>query len=313
MAGSVRLEAHVRTKTLDVGGGERREQTQLVEAGEGTLQPTIVADGARLEIVDVRMALELGERETVDVEALDVAGIDGEERKSLLGEVVNLEQLTGMGIATQTLAVSDNAAGVVGTDARHTAQERGIGKVEGDALGVAQFDRIAQAVGRGFGPLVMDGIDLRCRQIVCRDAYIRLELAILLGGETVEAREVGRTAVDSTLGTVVIDVAHLIGLQTKAEQLGAVGGIGVEGGVDHLARGCGIGISTPRVCAHGATLAADAVGSGDGSVVGTVPQDLLVYHLESTDCQQEEDNHAVAFAEVIGAGQLHRYIYYNKV
>ena len=108
MAGSVRLEAHVRTKTLDVGGGERREQTQLVEAGEGTLQPTIVADGARL--VDVRMALELGERETVDVEALDVAGIDGEERKSLLGEVVNLEQLTGMGIATQTLAVSDNAA-----------------------------------------------------------------------------------------------------------------------------------------------------------------------------------------------------------
>lgn len=69
MAGSVRLEAHVRTKTLDVGGGERREQTQLVEAGEGTLQPTIVADGARLEIVDVRMALELGERETVDVEA----------------------------------------------------------------------------------------------------------------------------------------------------------------------------------------------------------------------------------------------------
>ena len=121
MAGSVRLEAHVRTKTLDVGGGERREQTQLVEAGEGTLQPTIVADGARLEIVDVRMALELGERETVDVEALDVAGIDGEERKSLLGEVVNLEQLTGMGIATQTLAVSDNAAGVVGTDARHTA------------------------------------------------------------------------------------------------------------------------------------------------------------------------------------------------
>ena len=45
------------------------------------------------------------------LEALDVAGIDGEERKSLLGEVVNLEQLTGMGIATQTLAVSDNAAG----------------------------------------------------------------------------------------------------------------------------------------------------------------------------------------------------------
>ena len=121
MAGSVRLEAHVRTKTLDVGGGERREQTQLVEAGEGTLQPTIVADGARLEIVDVRMALELGERETVDIEALDVAGIDGEERKSLLGEVVNLEQLTGMGIATQTLAVGDDAAGEVGTDARHTA------------------------------------------------------------------------------------------------------------------------------------------------------------------------------------------------
>ena len=45
MAGSVRLEAHVRTKTLDVGGGERREQTQLVEAGEGTLQPTIVEIG----------------------------------------------------------------------------------------------------------------------------------------------------------------------------------------------------------------------------------------------------------------------------
>ena len=121
MAGNVRLEAHIRTETLDVGGGERREQTQLVEAGEGTLQPTIVADGARLEIVDVRMALELGERETVDIEALDVAGIDGEERKSLLGEVVNLEQLTGMGIATQTLAVGDDATGVVGTDARHTA------------------------------------------------------------------------------------------------------------------------------------------------------------------------------------------------
>ena len=67
------------------------------------------------------MALELGERETVDIEALDVAGIDGEERKSLLGEVVNLEQLTGMGIATQTLAVGDDATGVVGTDARHTA------------------------------------------------------------------------------------------------------------------------------------------------------------------------------------------------
>ena len=63
----------------------------------------------------------MGERETVDIEALDVAGIDGEERKSLLGEVVNLEQLTGMGIATQTLAVGDDAAGVVDADARHTA------------------------------------------------------------------------------------------------------------------------------------------------------------------------------------------------
>ena len=122
MAGNVRLEAHIRTETLDVVSGERREQTQLVEAGEGTLQPTIVADGARLEIVDVRMALELGERETVDVEALDVAGIDGEERKSLLGEVVNLEQLTGMGIATQTLAVGDDATG--GTRRRSVVSAR---------------------------------------------------------------------------------------------------------------------------------------------------------------------------------------------
>ena len=35
---------------------------------------------------------------------------------------------------------------------------------------------------------------------------------------------------------------------------------------------------------------------------------MIAYHPEGKDCQQEEDNHAVALAEVIGAGQLHRYI-----
>ena len=37
-------------------------------------------------------------------------------------------------------------------------------------------------------------------------------------------------------------------------------------------------------------------------------QEMIAYHPEGKDCQQEEDNHAVALAEVIGAGQLHRYI-----
>ena len=51
----------------------------------------------------------------------------------------------------------------------------------------------------------------------------------MLLGQAIEAGEVGRLPKDATLGTIAVDAPHLPWLQAEAEQLGAVGSIGVEG------------------------------------------------------------------------------------
>ena len=61
-------ELNVRCEAVDDVLGEILRETEVVEAFKGTMQATVVGNGSGPIKVDVRMALQLVERETVDVQ-----------------------------------------------------------------------------------------------------------------------------------------------------------------------------------------------------------------------------------------------------
>ena len=61
-------ELHVRSEAIYDVLGEVFREAEVVEALEGTVKATIVCDGFGHEEVDVRVALQVVERETIDVQ-----------------------------------------------------------------------------------------------------------------------------------------------------------------------------------------------------------------------------------------------------
>ena len=61
-------ELHVRCEAIDDVLREVLRETEVVEAFKGAMQATIVGDGSGPIKVDVRVALQVVEREMVDVE-----------------------------------------------------------------------------------------------------------------------------------------------------------------------------------------------------------------------------------------------------
>ena len=173
------------------------------------------------------MTFQLVEREVVDFQALHLFCRNREISLGFGRKLVDFVELLQTDEASQTLTILHDAAGVVAAYARHTSQQRGVGSIQVERLALAEFLRIAQRVGTRHGCIV--GKERRGRCIVRRDAYVRLQLPILLDGESVEAGKVFLFPIHAPSSPVLIDVAHLPWLQAQAQQLGTVGLVGVEG------------------------------------------------------------------------------------
>ena len=207
-------------------------QLQVVKTLQGTMQTAILDDGLGLIERDVRMALQLVERQTVEVYLPRLRMVNGEVRDGLNREVLNLAQLLWTDVATQTLTVLDDATGKGLADTGHLTQQHGVGGVQTDALGHFRLDGILHGVTPRVLLLADEGSG-GCRQ-VGRYADVGFQLAILLYGKTIEAGEVLFPAEDAPSAPVPVDVTDLPGAQAQPEQLGGVGGIGVEGEALHL-------------------------------------------------------------------------------
>ena len=131
--GNLESELHVVAQAFHVLGGEVFEQAQIGEALQRSTQAAVIGDGLSLVIVDVGMALELVERQTVHGN-LGGLVVDHKLREGLLGKIVDLEQLVGTVKTAQPLAVVGYLARKVRAYAGHTLQQCGVGGVEIDGL-----------------------------------------------------------------------------------------------------------------------------------------------------------------------------------
>ena len=220
-------ELHVRLQAADGFWREVAMQLQVVKTLQGTMQTAIFDDGLGLVERDVRMALQLVERQAVEVYLPRLRMVNGEVRDGPNREVLNLAQLLWTDVATQALTVLDDATGKGLADTGHLTQQQGIGGVQVDALRHFNLDGILQRVTPRVLLLADEGSG-GCRQ-VGRYADVGFQLAILLYGKTIEAGEVLLPAKDSPSAPVPVDVTDLPGAQAQPEQLDRVGGIGVEG------------------------------------------------------------------------------------
>lgn len=142
-----------------------------------------------------------------------------------------------MDIASQPLAISQDFPGVITTYARHFLQLCRVGMIKDNVFTFFDFDGKTYRISFIclivlLGPvLLFRSVSHQGRswQVVVGNVDVWFQLAILLDGQTVKSGKVLLLAIDTTPCTVFIDVAYLPGLQSQAEQLGGIGGVGVKG------------------------------------------------------------------------------------
>lgn len=283
------------------------EQPELVEASQWAFQPAVVADGLGLKIVDVGVLPKLVEGELVKVQLDGLLRMDGEEGQRLGGKIVEFTELTDGEEASKPIAVADDAARPARPDARHFLQKRGVGggqvypfarpQLQGVAHGVAVVLPIGHIGVRGlvllvaFARLFPARLELRIGGlIVVADTDVGFQLLVLLAGHSVESAEVVGRAVDTALRTVLVDGADLPRLQAEAQELGAVGGVGVERETLHPLAARGLIVIIRCLL----TLIAPPLGTtGSEAVGGGKPRFLLhlarkVYQRDNNSGQRKE-------------------------
>ena len=114
--------------------GELGEEGQVVEVVDGPLLTTVVDDGAGHIIIDVGMALEVVERESVDLErGLDFCRND-EENRRFHREIIDLAQLVDRGITTQAATIVEDASGKEAANAGDGLIDSRVEGIEVDGL-----------------------------------------------------------------------------------------------------------------------------------------------------------------------------------
>ena len=78
------------------------------------MEAAVVDDSARLIVIDVGMALQLVERQAVEVDLAELRVVgDDKECEGALGEILNLQELLDAVIAAQAVAVFHYLCAVV--------------------------------------------------------------------------------------------------------------------------------------------------------------------------------------------------------
>ncbi len=231
-------------EALEVGVGEGGGETEVLKGMDVTMEASIVEDGLSLVVVDIGVATELLEGQAVDVQLRGLRVGNHKIFLGLLRKIVDFIELIDTDIASQPLTATHDLFGKIRSDARHCLEGGGVGGIEGDVgagskflgemVGMGDLGRMGQPVngggipspslreGRG-GPKQRGG-----REVVTGDANIGFEASVFLDGEAIEACKVFFFPKDATLLAVAVEIAYLPGLETQLEELGRVGGVGIE-------------------------------------------------------------------------------------
>ena len=110
------------------------EEFQLFQTFDRTSLSSVIADFLSLIEVDVGMIAKLVEGKFVDVEPVDVFGINLDEADGSFREAVDFFQLLGRSEASKFISVSYDGACIVAADAWNLHQFRGVGIVDGDVF-----------------------------------------------------------------------------------------------------------------------------------------------------------------------------------
>ena len=265
--------------------GEVLAEAQLAEALDVAMLSPVVGDGLGLVEVDIRMTAQLLQRQPVDVQTLGVCVGNHKVFLGVFGKAVDFIQLVDADETSQSLTMTDNFAGIVGADARHFLELRRVGGIQYHLFVVLHFNGIAQGVAflsRAFAHKCGSGL------IILGNTDIWFQFAVLFHRQTIETGEILLLAIDASMCAILIDVAHLPGLQAQSQQLSAVGRIGIEGEAFCVLRFSRIILD--RTLGVGGVLSTeDAIGSrlsGIGRVVAKLPKE----HCGSYSQQQQRDS-----------------------
>ena len=110
------------------------------------VQSAIVDNGLGLVVVDVGMALQLAEREAVDIQTAGTGTADDEILLGRLREVGNLVELVDADVAAEEAPVIHYLVGKVDADAGDASQLGGVGGIEDNVLAGFNLHGIAQGV-----------------------------------------------------------------------------------------------------------------------------------------------------------------------
>lgn len=128
------LEADIRLEPFYFIGWEILEEFQIFQAFDRTSLSSVIADFLSLIEVDVGMIAKLVEGKLVDVELVDVFGINLDEADGSFRETVDFFQLLGRSETSKFISVSYDGAGIVAADAWNLHQFHGVGIVDGDVF-----------------------------------------------------------------------------------------------------------------------------------------------------------------------------------
>ena len=112
--------------------GKVLRKPEVFEGTEGSVQATVVGDVTGLIEVQVGMALQVVERETVYVQFPRRGVLDNEITFGFKREILDFIELVDTDIAPEALTVFDNLSGEIGANDWDGLQGSSIGRIEYD-------------------------------------------------------------------------------------------------------------------------------------------------------------------------------------
>lgn len=139
---SVLLILHVWREAGDGFWGEVLGETEILKAFEGTVQATVVCYRTGLIEVDVRMFLQVVERERVDIQLMGLGILDDQIILGIKRKILDFIELIDTDIPPKSLSILHHLPCEIRPDAWHHLQLCGISRIEHDMLPRLEFHLI---------------------------------------------------------------------------------------------------------------------------------------------------------------------------
>ena len=140
--------------------GKVLRKPEVVEGTEGSVRATVVGDVTGLIEVQVGMALQVVERETVYVQFPRRGVLDNEITFGFKREILDFIELVDTDISPEALTVFENLSGEIGADAWDGLQGSSIGRIEYNMFAttdlrlVVSHHRVMFYIRKSMAPLI---------------------------------------------------------------------------------------------------------------------------------------------------------------